>query len=66
MKKILNLKRYFALLLILGMLLIPQTVLALEAFDITSYNVNMDVGLNNSYKITETIDVSFSEQRRGN
>lgn len=47
------------------MLFIPQTVLALEAFDITSYNVNMDVGLNNSYKITETIDVSFSEQRRG-
>lgn len=66
MKKILNLKRYFALLLILGMIFIPQTVLALEAFDITSYNVNMDVGLNNSYKITETIDVSFSEQRRGN
>ncbi len=49
----------------LGMLLIPQSVLALEAFDISSYNVNMDVGLNNSYKITETIDVSFSEQRRG-
>ena len=65
MKKIVNLKRYFGLLLILGILLIPQTALALEAFDIAAFDVNMDVRLDNSYKITETIDVAFSEQRRG-
>lgn len=53
------------LILAFCIFLVPNTSLALEAFDITKYNVDMDVRLDNSYKITETIDVSFSEQRRG-
>lgn len=38
---------------------------ALEAFEITSYDITMDVRSDNSYYITETIDVSFSELRHG-
>lgn len=46
-------------------LIIPDYALALEAFNISSYDVKMDVRLDRSYKITETIKVDFDEQRRG-
>ncbi len=36
-----------------------------EAFNITSYNIDMTVYKDNSYAVIETIDVSFTEQRHG-
>ncbi|MGI6085934.1 MAG: DUF2207 domain-containing protein [Acetivibrionales bacterium] len=44
---------------------ISNPVMALEAFEITAFDVVMDVQSDNSYEITETIDVEFSEQRHG-
>jgi hypothetical protein len=45
--------------------LLSGQALALEAFEITAYDVSMDVRNDNSYRVTETIDVRFSELRRG-
>ena len=36
-----------------------------EAFNITSYNIDMTVYEDNSYAVIETIDVAFTEQRHG-
>lgn len=36
-----------------------------EAFDITSYNIDMTVYDDNSYAVIETIHVNFTEQRHG-
>ncbi|MDD5604117.1 MAG: DUF2207 domain-containing protein [Eubacteriales bacterium] len=40
-------------------------VSALEAFEINAYDIKMTVRDDNSYDITETIDVAFSMQRHG-
>jgi len=44
---------------------ISNPVMALEAFEITAFDIVMDVQSDNSYEITETIDVEFLEQRHG-
>ena len=36
-----------------------------EAFEISAFDIVMDVQSDNSYEITETIDVEFLEQRHG-
>jgi uncharacterized membrane protein YgcG len=58
-----------SLLIILMALLIfvniSNPVMALEAFEITAFDIIMDVRSDNSYEITETIDVEFLEQRHG-
>lgn len=46
-------------------LLVPSFASALEAFNIDSYDISMKVRLDNSYEITEKLDVAFSEQRHG-
>ncbi|GAB6096031.1 hypothetical protein JCM14469_22840 [Desulfatiferula olefinivorans] len=38
---------------------------AMEAFDIDTYHIDMEVMENNVYHITETIDLTFTEERRG-
>ena len=39
--------------------------MALEAFEITAFDIVMDVQSDNSYEIKETINVEFLEQRHG-
>lgn len=39
--------------------LIPQSVLALEAFNISSYDIDMKANLDNSYSITEVLEGGF-------
>ncbi len=59
-------KKYLAVLLVCAFLfLVPTTVYALEAFTIEAYDIHMDVGFDNCYEITETIQVTFSENRHG-
>ena len=53
---------FIALLMVVN---ISNPVMALEAFEITAFDVFMDVESDNSYEITETIDVEFLEQRHG-
>lgn len=53
---------FMALLIVVN---ISNPVMALEAFEITAFDVVMDVQSDNSYKIIETIDVEFLEQRHG-
>ena len=38
---------------------------AASAFDITKYHVDMKVTKDNVYKITETFEVNFKEERHG-
>ena len=40
-------------------------VYGIEAFNITAFDIDMTVNEDNSYLITETIDVEFTEQRHG-
>ena len=58
-----------SLLLIFMALLIffntSNPVLALEAFEITAFDIVMDVQSDNSYEIKETINVEFLEKRHG-
>ncbi len=54
---------FLTLLLISLFLAVPAY--ALEAFEITAYDIQMDVRSDNSYKISETIDVRFIAQRHG-
>jgi uncharacterized membrane protein YgcG len=51
------------LVLLLGTMVIPA--LAQEAFTIEEYNVDIVVREDNSYSVTEEINVFFTEQRRG-
>ncbi|MGI6084586.1 MAG: DUF2207 domain-containing protein [Acetivibrionales bacterium] len=44
---------------------ISNTAIALEAFEISAFDIVMNVQSDNSYEITETIDVEFLEQRHG-
>jgi uncharacterized membrane protein YgcG len=53
------------LLALLLTLLLSAPALALEAFEITAYDIQMEVRSDNSYKITESIDVSYFAQRHG-
>ncbi|MGB5823102.1 MAG: DUF2207 domain-containing protein [Proteocatella sp.] len=46
-------------------LFVPNSASALEAFNIDSYDIGMKVSLDNSFEITENLDVTFSEQRHG-
>ncbi|MGI6123547.1 MAG: DUF2207 domain-containing protein [Acetivibrionales bacterium] len=61
------LKRCLSLLLMALLILvnISNPVIALEAFEISAFDIVMDVQSDNSYEITETIDVEFLEQRHG-
>lgn len=62
-----KLKRCLIFIFVVFLLLvtIPDPVMALEAFEITAFDIVMDVESDNSYEITETIDVKFLEQRHG-
>lgn len=40
-------------------------VYGIEAFNITAFDIDMTVNEDNSYLITETIDIEFTEQRHG-
>ena len=42
-----------------------NSVMALEAFEITAFDIVMDVESDNSYEIKETINAEFLEQRHG-
>lgn len=50
---------------IVFVLLAGTSAYALEAFEIDSYDVSMNVRDDNSYEITETIEVRFTENRHG-
>ena len=58
-------KKLSLMIISLLLALIPQSVLALEAFNISSYDIDMKANLDNSYSITEVLEVDFSEQRHG-
>ena len=58
-------KRKLLLFLFLTFFLFPFSVNAKEAFDIKKYDVNVDVGIDNTLKITEDITVFFNESRHG-
>ena len=61
-------KRKIAVLLFLGTLLLLSTIVngsALEYFEILNYDIQIDVMDNNSYDISETIKVEYSEPRHG-
>lgn len=58
-------KKIHLIIISLLLALIPQSALALEAFNISSYDIDMKVDLNNSYRISEVLEVDFSEQRHG-
>lgn len=53
----------FACILILT--IVTERAFGAEAFNITSYNIDMTVYEDNSYAIIETIHINFSEQRHG-
>ena len=53
----------FACILILT--IVMERAYGAEAFNITSYNIDMTVYEDNSYAIIETIHISFSEQKHG-
>ena len=50
---------------ILMLTIVTGTALGAEAFNITSYNIDMTVYEDNSYAVIETIDVNFTGQRHG-
>ncbi len=50
---------------ILSILLLLGLAAGQEAFTIEHYHVRMEAAENNSYRITEVIDVNFHEERRG-
>ena len=56
-------KRIISLLLLI--LVISPLCLFAEDFVINHYNIDVEVFENNSYKITETIDVNFTYERHG-
>ena len=58
-------KRKLVLFLFLTFFLLPFNVNAQEAFDIKKYDVDVEVGVNNTLKITEDITVFFNESRHG-
>lgn len=59
-------KKFFTFVMsVFLVLLSPGYASALEAFNIDSYDIQMKVRLDNSYEITETLDITFSEQRHG-
>ncbi len=60
MKKI---NKLFAILALL--FIIPIYALADDGYVINNYKVNIEVNENNSYNITEIIDVNFLEERHG-
>ncbi len=45
--------------------MVPGSVLAMEAYTVDAYDIQMDVRKDNSYEIVETIDVTFLESRHG-
>lgn len=58
-------KKLSLIIISLLLTLLPQSALALEAFNISSYDIDMKVDLDNNYSITEVLEVDFSEQRHG-
>jgi uncharacterized membrane protein YgcG len=59
-------KLFKLVIIIVTLFLIMSTsAFALEAFEINSYDIKMNVKDDNSYEITETINVTFSQQRHG-
>ncbi len=59
-------KRTAVLLTFLFCIMIPSPLLkAMEAFVIDEYRVNVTVGENNVYLITEDLDVTYSQPRHG-
>ena len=63
MKKI---NKFLLLIIFFAFIFIPCNIKALDTgYDITSYDVNMNVNQDNSFDITETIDVNFNEARHG-
>lgn len=56
---------FTALVLLLLMMTMAVPVLALETFSINSYDIVMDVRSDNSYLITESIDVTYSQKSHG-
>ncbi len=59
-------KRINKFFLILSLLfIIPIYALADDGYIINNYKVNIDVNENNSYNITEVIEVDFAEQKHG-
>lgn len=52
--------------LILVFCIVPQThVLGREAFTLRNYHIELKVGRDNAYEVTETFDAVFSEKRHG-
>jgi uncharacterized membrane protein YgcG len=58
-------KSSFLLVILLFTVIAPVNSFSAEAFVIDAYMVDINVMENNSYKITEVIDVEFIEQRHG-
>ena len=60
-------KKYFLIfILFLTFMLFPTKIQAAKsAYEIKSYDIDMTVNENNSFDITETINVNFNEERHG-
>lgn len=58
-------QRLSIVVIVLFIILFTAQVYGIEAFNITAFDIDMTVNEDNSYLITETIDVEFTEQRHG-
>lgn len=58
-------QRLSIVVIVLFITFFTAQVYGIEAFNITAFDIDMTVNEDNSYLITETIDIEFTEQRHG-